>query len=349
VRPAAVTPYSQLRWTDRRPLADRLPLSGPLSLYIETHNTCNFKCVQCPVSFDDYYEIVGGQSRISDARYEKLLDELAAMGTLKSLKFYVEGEPFLDKRLPRMIKQAVDAQVCERTEVTSNGSALTPQNVRATVLSGLTYLRISIYALTEERQKSITQSGVSLARIYENIKMARRVRDELGSPTPFLYVKMIDTFSAEDEQEFRRRFEGIADEIFIEPPMNWDGFDGRDLINNLYTDKHFAQSASIKAVCPFPFYSLVIKANGDVVACCVDWNKHTRVGNINDSAFADIWFGEPLREFKRMHLERRKSENPSCRSCTFIDTTPDNLDGIVPEHFEHILGPRPSNSSRAPV
>jgi len=93
-----------------------------------------------------------------------------------------------------------------------------------------------------------------------------------------------------------------------------------------------------KAVCPFPFYSLVIKADGDVVACCVDWNKKTKIGSIKLESLGEIWKGEALREFRRMHLERRRHENESCRHCTHLNSLPDNLDHVAEENWSEILG-----------
>lgn len=82
----------------------------------------------------------------------------------------------------------------------------------------------------------------------------------------------------------------------------------------------------------------MIKANGDVVACCADWNKATAIGNIHEERFSEIWRGERLRAFRRMHLEGRRTENPSCAGCWFLGTQPDNLDAIPPHEFDRVLG-----------
>ncbi len=226
-------PYSQLRNSARASLAAKLPLPLPFALHIETTNRCNFKCRMCPVSFDDWETVVGGITKIPFAAIETLYADLAGMSPgsrLKVIRFYGEGEPMLDKDLTRSIRLAHEMDITERTEVTSNGSALTENVGRNLIDSGLTYLRISIYGVTEERQKYITQTNISAERVYQNVCQFRNLRDRLGSATPFLYVKMIDTGAVEEQQLLRERYEAVADEIMIEPAMDWDSYDNRNLL-----------------------------------------------------------------------------------------------------------------------
>lgn len=329
--------YSALRKNDRPDLGTQLPLSMPLSIYLETTNNCNFKCVQCPVSFDDYYESNGGKANIEIQAYRKLVSQLCEMGRLKSLKFYSEGEPFMNKNIALMVKEAVDARVTERTEITTNASAFTEKNLTQVIEAGVDYIRVSIYSVKNKRHKEITQSKISVERIYDNVKLMRCIRDKINKGKPFIYVKMIDPKTNEVEL-FNQMYGSLADEVAIEQPINWNGYDGRDLINASYLDKQFEVGAPRKKVCPFAFYSLVIKANGDVVVCCADWNKKTKVGNIHQKHIRDIWNGTELHDFRLMQLEGRKHENASCVNCTYIDTTPDDLDHLKPEQFGSVLG-----------
>lgn len=39
-----------------------------------------------------------------------------------------------------------------------------------------------------------------------------------------------------------------------------------------------------------------------------------------------------------MHLEDRRHENESCRNCTCLYTSPDNLDDVTPDDYARILG-----------
>ena len=335
--------YSSLRNpASRMPLGELLPLQHPWAIYLEPTNICNFKCKFCPESFSDYEQQVGGFKNMDLSLYKKVINDIRLLGRLKVLRFYMLGEPLLNKNLGAMIRQAVDAEVADRTEVTTNATALTEQRANEIIDSGLSYLRVSIYGITDQHHFDVTGSKFPVARILDNVTTFRRVRDQRGSKTPYLYVKMIDSFDAGINQVFLDLYSPVADEALIEKPMNWNEFGNRDLIAGVYGTSVPTQDLFPyrKAVCPFPFFNMVINADGDVTVCGVDWNKSTKTGNVRDQSLSDIWNGPVLREFRRMHLEGRRHEHEACRNCTYLYTLPDNLDGLTADDHLRILNPR---------
>lgn len=333
-------PYSTLRDPKTRlPMADLLPLDHPWALYVEPTNVCNFKCKFCPESFSDYEQQIGGFRNIDPELYKKVIADVKELGRLKVLRYYMLGEPLLNKNLGSMIRHAVDAGVTDRTELTTNGTALSEKRAHELIDSGLTYMRVSIYGITDERLEKVTGSRIPAARILENVKQFSRIRRERGATLPFLNVKMIDSFDKEENDAFLRMYQPVADEATIEPPMNWNEFDNRDLIEQAYgkpmnSNELFPHK---KNVCPYPFFNMVVNADGDVTVCGVDWNKSTKTGNVRHQSLREIWNGPELREFRRMHLEGRRHEHPACRNCTYLYTIPDNLDGLSAERQAEIL------------
>ena len=57
-------PYSRLRQARRIDLVEMSPLPAPMAIYLEPTNICNFRCVYCPESFDDFKERTGGLHRL---------------------------------------------------------------------------------------------------------------------------------------------------------------------------------------------------------------------------------------------------------------------------------------------
>src|SRR5580658_1790699 len=157
-------PYSSLRDFNRPSLLPLLPLPLPMGMFIEPTNVCNFKCRFCPESFSDYNETVGGRAQMDFSLFEKIVREIKALGRVKVIRFYMLGEPLLHPELPRMIRLAADEGVTERTELTTNATALTAEKSRQLLQSGLDYLRVSIYAADQARNEQVTQSRISIDR-----------------------------------------------------------------------------------------------------------------------------------------------------------------------------------------
>ena len=327
--------YSALRGSNKRiDLVSMSPIPAPLTLYVEATNICNFNCKYCPELFDDFKRITGGYHRMSLEEFALVCDQINEMGQLKTLNFYMMGEPFVNKNLPQFIELAKRRQVAERLIVTSNGSLLDQTMARRVIDAELDYLRFSIYGIEQQTFTDVTGSKLNIERIIGRISHMKALRDLLGKTKPFLYAKMIDTQDPERNQRFLDLFRGICDEASVEPVMNWNdpeqgnlsGLETDDLLRKAYFSRQ-------KSVCPFPFYNLVIHSDLQVSVCCVDWAKKAVVGSLKEQSLKEIWMGERLKAFRLTHLRRERHTLEACRSCTFLHTAPDNLDELTPDEF----------------
>lgn len=319
-------PFTELKNARKEALAPRIPLRAPLGLFLELTNRCNFACKFCPESMADYRERAGGMHKITFENFKKICDDILELGKLKVLRYYNVGEPLLHPEAIAMIRYGSELGIAERTELTTNGSALTPDRADELITSGLDYLRISIYETDAERHKLLTGSSVTPQRIAGNVKAFRERRDALGAEKPFIYVKMIDPFDPEKVTQLRALYRGIADEVAIEPPHAWTNDEGVDLLESGYGYQIARATKPVKEVCPSPFYLLATHADGEISTCCVDWERKNSVGNVFRESLAEIWNGERMAEFRRKHIERRRDELPACRNCDFRFTFPDDLD-----------------------
>lgn len=325
--------YAKLRQAPRRQLSEIVPLPMPFTIYVEPTNVCNFSCSYCPHSFPDYKERAGGLSSLTLESCARVLDEIASMGRLRTLNFYMLGEPYANRNLPAFVRMAKDRGVADRVIVTTNGTLLNEKAAAETIASGLDYLRVSIYGSTAERQRAITHSAIPLDRVIDNLRRLRALRDAAGTTKPHIYCKMIESPDPEENANFLDVFSGLCDEIEIEPAMNWNLDEAHDLSGlgaALQESSYFAQP---KSACPFPFYTLVINADLTVSVCCVDWEKKTAIGNLNEQSLRDIWHGEALRDFQLTHLSGNRHSLEACRSCTYLHTAPDRIDDLTPDAY----------------
>jgi MoaA/NifB/PqqE/SkfB family radical SAM enzyme len=328
--------YSGLRSASqsRLDLAIASPLPAPMTIYVEPTKICNFRCTYCPESFPDYKNKAGGLFKMGLPEFELISSQIAELGRLKTLNFYMMGEPFSNKLLPDFISIAKRKNIADRVIVTSNGTLLDKGMSRRVMDSGLDYLRISIYGATQERMTAVTQNRFLLSKVRANIKTLYELRNLAKRKKPAIYVKMIDSLDVVENSKFLDLFSGICDESVIEPVMNWDDPEEGNLSG--LSSKELSDSAYFrhkKSVCPFPFYTLVIHSDLKVSVCCVDWAKRAIVGNLAHQSLREIWLGDALRDFRIAHLSRQRHTLEACKNCSFLHTAPDNLDALTTEEY----------------
>lgn len=333
----------------RVPLIDRLPLQKPLSVFVEVSTLCNFKCRMCVRSFEETAADIGELKNMDFDDFVKIVDDLRSWPgeKLKLLRLSVLGEPLAHPRFCELLRLAKDADIAEKVDMITNGSLLTEQVSKELIEGGLDSIRISIYSVYEERHREVTQSEISPERIYNNILQLRKMRDAMQKKTPYIMVKMFDTFSEENDV-FVKRYTGVADEIMFEKVHNSSSYKDVDLIGSFYgskeltqkTKQQYDQSRNAMIACPRPFMSLTINKCGQVLCCTSDTPSATQVGDIHQESLRDIWNGERLFEFRKMHLENRKKENQSCRNCDWFQLFPaeDNVDGVSLERLKPMKG-----------
>jgi radical SAM protein with 4Fe4S-binding SPASM domain len=310
--------YTELS-RSRVDLRDAIPLPKPFAILFEPASICNFKCRFCFFNEADIYQhIEKGKMKYDD--FKKIVDDLAAWpgDRIKVARVIGFGEPLVNRETPDMIRYLKERNVAERIEVTTNASLLDAEMSERLIESGLDYIRCSIYSVDPEKHQHITQNKIPIERMRDNIRTLAETRAQMGKSTPFIYVKMIDR-GQEENQKFLDTYAPFADETAIEHAHSWlDGEDGR---------------ASQRGVCPQPFKMMNIHFNGDVVMCDPDWKGNTQVGNALEQPVSSIWGGETVRAFWKMQLENRRSENPSCATCSFLNDryVLDDLDGVSPD------------------
>jgi len=336
-------PFSGLRQQPRRNLREVIPLEKPFSLTIDPCSLCNFRCLQC-LHGDGESRKLFDLRMMTREHFEGLIDDLRAWRgpKLKVIKLYNCGEPLMNREFTEMLRYAKAADVAERIDLTSNCSLLTPEVSEKLVEYGLDYLRVSIYSPLQEEHERITRSSISVDTIYDNLRRLREVRQKRGAVKPFVAAKMFESLSDEENRLFLEKYPAVADEVFLEQLHNFTDAEGSDYLGAYYGDRkeealrRTGPAPPAKKACPWPFMTLTVQSNGDVLVCCVDWAGHTRVGSIFESSLREIWEGETLYEFRKMHLESRRHENESCRGCATYLTdgfTVDNVDGVPVEQL----------------
>ena len=316
----------------RRNLAERLPLSAPLSIQIDPSSLCNFRCQFCPTGHPELLQQVGrGKGQVMTwALYEKLVNDIAAFPQrLKTLSLHKDGEPLLNKRLPDMVKLARDKNIADKIVILTNASLLTRETALALIQAGTDVVRISVEHVTSAGYKERTQVFGNYDRIVANVRALREERDRLQASL-FICAKVIDLgFSAEELEIFARDFGPVCDEVGRTTAQGWSHSELFDF--TLGTKPAVALDGQTplkpqRIACPFPFYTLAVNANGIVSPCPDDWTLKAQVGDANVETLTDIWNGEKMRAFRLLHLRGDRRQNPACCNCGCVAGVPEDTD-----------------------
>jgi len=309
----------------RQKLQDIIPISTPFTVFIEPTNICNFQCKFCPTNNAKLlrkFNIKKGL--MSYELFCKTIDDLLKFPLkVKIIHFYLNGEALLNKRLIDMIKYATRNKVAERYHIKTNGSYLNPKINRELVDSGLDLIGISIEGVSSEKYKKISNVQIDYENLIKNIKDLYDHKKNCK-----IYVKIADSGLTDAEKtKFIKDFKNISDEIAIESLMGWSMSEVQDFTLGTKPKKSpDGLKISKREVCPFIFYTLAINFNGEVSLCCVDWSRSTVVGDLSKESLSEIWNGEKLFQFRKMHLMLEKNKNQACNNCQYISTAMDSID-----------------------
>jgi MoaA/NifB/PqqE/SkfB family radical SAM enzyme len=299
---------------ERSELGLRLPLATPLSLHIFPSARCNFRCGYCIHSLPaPAVRSMGyGRTLLDLELFTKCVDDAARFDEpLKALIFAGWGEPLTHPRIVEMVALAKRAGIAERVEIVSNGALLTRLLADALIEAGLDRLRISIQGLSSDACSEVAGVTVDLSALVDSISYfhARRGRCRV-------YVKTVDAAAPTpaDRDRFRQLFDAIADELAVEQiiPVNRQLDHSR--WRSRFDQRHCGGDAAAVTVCPFPFYVVVVHADGAYAPCC-SAERPLALGNVRDTSLVELWRGQRLRRFRVGQLEGTRGRIPACQAC----------------------------------
>ena len=323
------------RSENRQELFKIVPLKVPFSIGIAPSDLCNFRCNYCNQStpagikdarilpWDDFQVIL-----------KQIIDLCHGGEKTKIINLIGNGEPLLNKDLPKMVQALRDSHVSDRIEVTTNASLLTPNLSEALIEAGLTRLIVSIQGIDEAAYKRTCQYTINFNRLLENLQYFYNKRKECA-----LFIKTVNTVlcGKEEENTFYNLFSPMCDNIYIENTMEacFDVDYNKIIGDNLGRVSRYGNKVQYRICCDSLFTSVNIQSNGDVGVCGCRY-PNLMIGNVFQMPLSEIWNGDIHKKIMKLHLEGMRETITDCRDCASIreySLPEDNLD----DHLEEIL------------
>lgn len=286
-------------------------LRFPMYYEIETVNACNASCKMCTVNKWQK----NGDPSMSDSLFRKMADELIDYKDIvRTVNLSRDGEPLLDRKLEEKITYLKKGGIKHST-FSTNAALLTKKRALSLLESGLDEIMFSIDGLKKETFEKIRE-GLTFEKIVDNVLQFIKLRDSLASKVKIRVRMVIQRENLAEVEEWGKYWRSVLqkqDSVHAKNIHSW----GNMLENYVAVKK----TDKLCTPCTSTFSTMIIRYNGDVTICPLDYDFKYVSGNIGGQSIRDIWQnGIHFRNFRELHLRGMRDEFDFCKGCRLWDS-----------------------------
>lgn len=320
----------------------RIPLQR---IHMELTNVCNLNCAFCPKSV-----MTRPYGTMDLGLAKRTLSEIAAHGLCEKVTFHVMGEPTLHPHFFQILEHAAAEGV--KVGLTTNGTTLGGEIGKRLLEYELHQMDISLQT-PDEASFSLRKSGSLTFQTYLDHVSTFFVGYHTRHPSSIFKFRIMNTTFKKPEMEARtgpirvicsakelrdtvraytNRLYGLLGkplpgERSLEAginslvPYKWNVI---EILPNIFFETYVLDGwghafeddvRDAWSGCCFGMRDhFAILYNGDVVLCCMDYDGHTRMGNLVDSSLKEILSCPELKQIVE-GFERYRLVHPYCRRC----------------------------------
>ncbi len=307
--PAPVLPVSSLEeilaaWDEPAFRASEMPTAFPPKLQVETTAHCGLDCPYCPKATQ-----APDRTRMGEDLFSKIMAE-CTVGRPDSIELYLSGDPLTDPRLEHLADLAKAASPSSLIEIITHERSINERRAERLAASGLDAVFVSVNF----------PEPTTTAAMQTRLERVARIREIfLSHHKQLVIVTLTNLFDVRT----RADFEAITGDL----GLPFERFRATNRLGDVDLGKFPAAATAappVARVCERPFTKAYIRARGEVLLCCEDWNDRWVLGNVAHTPLAEIW-GNALYRERRRSLLAGKPFAP-CDQCTYAGTasTQDN-------------------------
>lgn len=283
-----------------------MKLKNP-EIRFEITNRCNFTCKVCPRQ-----QMTRSMGTMSMDLFKKLIHNGVKIG-LKYVTLTSFGEPFLDKSFFDRVRIAKKYDLYVSAD--TNGYLVDEKVSHELVTLCFDNIRFSIFAATPDIYEKV--HGINgYNRVISNIQNLLKIRNESNFLLPKVGVYYLELEENQAyTQEFINYWKDRVDEVSIWKAHNWiDTFDFRK------------KGSTKRKTCGRPINGpLQIRWDGQVSACCFDYNNKLIIGDVSNGNYEDLFNDKRYKKIVKAHKEGDLRDFQMCDNCDQLYDATDSL------------------------
>lgn len=285
---------------NNRPLRD-----FPFIVDVEPTNFCNLRCIFCGQRI-----MTRERGYMSEAVFRAVADECARNGA--AIRFIRWGEPLLHPLLFDFIAYAKKKGIL--VHLTTNGLLLNKEKTKRLIELGLDSIVFSMQGVTPEEYR-VMRNNDKYAVLESNILEFVRIRAEMDAERPWIHISTTITDETPEEVEaFKARWLSVVDSVGV----GRTNLERVALRENVAAVKPHLPRQTIKKEyrrCTEVRQKLSVNWNGDVTACCSDYDGKLVIGNIKQGSLKAWWHSRELDRIREILDAGRFQELDPCYLC----------------------------------
>jgi radical SAM protein with 4Fe4S-binding SPASM domain len=284
----------------------------PVCIDMELTNNCNLHCLFCPTG-------TGTSTRDKGFMEEEVFQKL--LGNLKGksigLRFSRWGEPTLHPKIIDFFKKAKEDG--HLLHLNTNGQLLNEKFITNLIGVGLDSIKFSFQGVDEKTYQEMRQDS-SYNILLENIKTTYNIRGTRA--LPYIHVSTTTTYETDDEIEsFKKKINLYCDLITV----------GKTKLEHIEIEKTKLNGLQKKIlsdlkkkesmveerleICPEVFGKVSVDWDGQISACCSDYDRGMIIGDIKKDSLYNIFHGEKIKKYREILRKREFEKIPHCSRC----------------------------------
>ncbi len=274
----------------------------PPCLQIEPSSLCNYRCVFCYQTDEQFTDPRRGQMGLMTLDlFKRIIDQ--AEGNCEAVTLASRGEPLLNPRISDMLGYAAGKFLA--LKVNSNASVLEEPVCHAILEARVNVLVFSVDAASEPLYRRLRKGG-SFERVVRNIRRFQEIRaehyPEASTVTRISGVKFSDEQHLHEMQAF---WQDLVDQVAFVHYNPWE---------NSYEKPR----GELTDCCSDLWRRMFVWFDGTVNPCDIDYRSTLSVGNAQSQPLSEIWTGPGYTRLREAHVTGTRSSLDLCSRCTLV-------------------------------
>ena len=287
----------------------------PDKLYIETTNLCNARCVFC------MYPKIHGTFPVQymeQSLFKSIIDDYTNMGGRQISMTPTVADPFTDRYFHERINYLEQSKI-EKVFLYSNFIAFRKPIQDAFENLQNIILDISISMVGWNREMYDKLMGIDkFDKVISNLEILGKILNKnknIEANVTLRHYENSPTLAQDLNNMVHICRKNNIRTVSAHDFDTWGGLLEEEMKNNIHLSGKVRKRLPRTKPCEVTYRKPLITVNGDYKVCeCRDVHYETKIGNVKEKPFSELWYSEELKNFRKLFYTPDKLPN-ICKKC----------------------------------